>query len=251
MKNTIQILENHKTIRQFTKDPIPQNTLQELLKAMNHSPSSTNLQGYSLIRITDHQLRKELADIGKQEYLADCPELFVFIVDQYRNYKIGKEQGLELEGSHDMNNFIQGFSDAVIAAQSLVVASESVGLGTVYFGCILNDIPRLIKLLNLPQYTYPVFGLGLGFPNQEPQIKPKLDIELKVFENSYSEPASYLDMIEDYDRILNQYYDLRDLNKRVDTFRDHIVTKQRKSNKKRSNVFKYIESQGFKISSDD
>ena len=48
-------------------------------------------------------------------------------------------------------------------AQNVVVAAESLGIGTVYLGSILNDIEKLCELLKLPKYTFPVVGLALGY----------------------------------------------------------------------------------------
>ncbi len=41
-------------------------------------------------------------------------------------------------------------------------AAYSLGLGCVILGSLLNDVPALIDLLNLPEYTYPVLGLAIG-----------------------------------------------------------------------------------------
>ena len=57
-------------------------------------------------------------------------------------------------------------------AQNLVTAAESVVLGTVYLGSILNDSEKICELLKLPELTFPVIGLGIGYPNQNPQLKP-------------------------------------------------------------------------------
>ena len=61
-----------------------------------------------------------------------------------------------------------------IAAQNVVVAAESLGMGTVYLGSILNDNAKLSELLKLPKYVYPAVGLAVGWPDQEPQLKPRL-----------------------------------------------------------------------------
>lgn len=246
MNETIQSQLHHRTIREYTDEKISPQTLNQLLEVASSTASSNNLQGYSIIRVTDPQLRKEISEIAEQEYLSRVGELLIFIVDQYRNHQIGSEQGVHLEATSDMNCFTQGFTDACLAAQNVVVAAESLGLGTVYFGSILNDVEKLIQLLDLPELTFPVVGVGLGFPNQSPQLKPKLPIALKVFEDKYQKQDSYLDMIKEYDAILNQYYDLRDTNNRVDTFRDQIVNRLTHSNLKRNQILKHIKSQGFK-----
>lgn len=75
--------------------------------------------------------------------------------------------------------FFQGFIDAAIMAQNAVNIIESMGMGAVYFGGILNDSQRIIKCLNLPELTFPVVGLGFGYPKTIPEIKPRMDKELR------------------------------------------------------------------------
>lgn len=247
MNETIQTQINHRTIREFTDEKISSQTLNQLLEVANSTASSNHLQSFSIIRVVDENLKKEISDIANQKYLARVPELLIFIVDQYRNHQIGLEQGQQLEATSDMNSFTQGFTDACLAAQNVVVAAESLGLGTVFFGSILNDVPKLVELLQLPQLTFPVVGVGIGFANQSPQLKPRLPITLKVFTDTYEKKNDYLDLIKEYDSVLNQYYDLRDTNNRVDTFRDQIVNKLSLSNPKRAYIAHHIKNQGFKI----
>lgn len=52
-------------------------------------------------------------------------------------------------------------------------------------GSLLNDVPALIDLLNLPEYTYPVLGIAIGKPDQEPAVKPRMPRSMQFFENEY------------------------------------------------------------------
>lgn len=251
MNQTIKNQLNHKTIREFKDKKVDQEIIQQDFEVANHTATSSHLQGYSMIHITDNELKDKLSKIAYQEYLARVPELVIFIVDQYRNHQIGLQQGFSLPATSDMNSFVQGFTDACLAAQNFTVALESLDLGAVYFGSILNDVEQLIQLLNLPPLTYPVVGVGFGYPNQQPQLKPRLEVSAKVFENSYEIKKDYLKLISEYDKQLAQYYDLRDTNNRVDNFRDQIVKKMSNSNKSRASFFNHVKSQGFKVNVDD
>ena len=48
-----------------------------------------------------------------------------------------------------------------------------------------NNIPGLIDVLNLPEYTYPVLGLAIGKPDQNPTVKPRMPHTMQFFENTY------------------------------------------------------------------
>lgn len=247
MNPTIARQLDHRTIREFTDVPLTDEERRTLLDVANHTATSTGQQSYSILRITDGTLRQELAKVAGQEYLQRVPELFIFIVDVYRNARIAKEKGQEdLVAARDMDRFFQGFTDGCLAAQNLTVAAESMGLGCVYFGSLLNDVTRVIELLELPELTFPIVGVGVGHPNQEPQLKPRMDLEYKVFENTYPKgPTSYVEALKDYDETMSTYYDLRNANRRVDSFTDQVVNRLLARNVTRSRLVPVIVNQGF------
>lgn len=247
MNETIKNQLEHRTIREFTGERIPEENIKELLEVANRTASSNGMQNYSIIRITDQKIKDEFAEIGKQDYMARATELFIFVVDLYRNYEIAKELHAENDIMIGFDKFMQGFTDGCLAAQNLTVASESLGYGTNYFGNIHNDTKKVIELLKLPKYTYPIVGLGLGVPDQDPQIKPRMPLDLKVFDNSYKVFDSYLESLKGYDKVMETYYDLRDSNKKVESFTKQVVEKQGSTAGYREDMFKTLLEQGFKV----
>lgn len=251
LNETIRHQLNHRTIRKYKDEKIPKHIFDTLIEVARRTATSTGSQASSIIRITDNQLKKEISEICNQEYVATLPELLIFVVDNFRNHQIALEKGSENPTGMYMNQFFAGYTDACIMAQNIVNASEALELGTVYLGSILNNIPKLCEMLKLPKMTFPVVGLGIGYPDQDPQIKPKMEMHLRVFENEYKVFENYLDSIKDYDEEMTSYYDLRDTNKRVDSFSDQVVKRLKSLNSKRKDVLKDIENQGFIIKLDD
>ena len=250
MNQTIKSQLNHRTIREFTDEKIDETTISTLLDVVNMSASSNGMQNMSVIRITDPKIKERLAENGNQEYMARATELWIFIVDLNRNYQIAKEMGTENDNIISFDKFIQGFTDAIIAAQNLTVAVESLGLGANYFGNIHNDTKNVIELLKMPKLTYPAVGVGFGVPNQNPKIKPRLDIKLKTYENSYKTYDSYLDMIKNYDQEMTTYYDLRDSGRKSESFSSQISKKQGTSIKNRNKMFETLKEQEFILNID-
>lgn len=247
MNEMIKRQLDHRTIREFTDEPVDKKDLLDILQVANRTATSTGMQGYSIIRVTDKSKREEISKVCNQEYLKRVPELFIFVVDLFRNSRIAREQGHELASEGDMDRFFQGFSDAMLAAQNSTNAIESKGMGVVFFGSILNDPDEIVRILNLPKLTFPAVGLGFGYPNQEPQLKPRMELDLKVFENEYKVFDNYLEEIAEYDKVMNQYYDLRDANRRVDTFSLQVVKRLEGVMEKRSKILNSIRRQGFDL----
>ena len=238
---------NHRTIREFKDGRIPEELFNKLIEVARRTPTSNGMQASSIIRVTDKEKRKEIADVCKQEYVARAPELLILIADQYRNYRIADEKGGYEPSARDMDRFFQGFTDACLTAQNIVNAAEALDLGVVYLGSILNDAEKIIEILELPELTMPVLGLGIGYPNQNPQLKPRMSMDLRLFENTYKKFDDYLEEIKEYDVEMQTYYDLREANKRVDSFSNQVVTKLKNLIPKRSDMLKVMKKQGFDL----
>lgn len=175
---TVDTLLERRSIRKFKPKPLPDDVVETLETVAQHAASSQFLNDWSAIRVTEPAAKKRLAEIGGQPYIATAPLLYVFVLDEHRNAAIAARKGVEvasdaftLNGSY---RFTQAQNDAVLALHAMETAAYSLGLGCVILGSLLNDVPALIDLLNLPEYTYPVLGIAIGKPDQEPAIKPRM-----------------------------------------------------------------------------
>jgi nitroreductase len=247
MNETIKKQLSHRSIREFSDRAVPRDVLDTLLAVINRTATSSGMQQFSIIRVTDAEARRRIALICHQDYVNRLPELFIFVADCHRNANIAREQGFDGPGIRDMDRFFQGFTDACLAAQNLTNAIESLGMGAVYFGSILNDPEELIDILGLPGLTFPVLGVGFGYPAQDPQLKPRLDVSFKVFENRYKSFDNYREVIADYDKEMQTYYDLRDNGRRSDTFSEQVVKRSGAVREKRGLMLNVARKQGFDL----
>lgn len=250
MNKTIETQLNHRTIRKFKETKVDEKTLNTLFEVGSRTASSIAMQSYSIIRVTDREKKLEIAKLCNQDYVKDVPELLIFIVDAFRNAQISEEMGKDLNAKRDMDRFFQGFTDGCIAAQNMYVAIESLGMGAVYFGSILNDTAKMIEILELPKFTFPIVGIGFGYPDQEPTLKPRMDISLKVFENKYEIQDNYLESIKEYDKEMQTYYDLRQAHNPLDSFSKQVVAILQNPQEKRAKMLNVIRDQGFDLQLD-
>ncbi|MFT3942778.1 MAG: NADPH-dependent oxidoreductase [Ancrocorticia sp.] len=245
MNATIATQLAHRTIRKFTSEPVSAETFNQLMEVARSTATSRNLQNASIIRVTNQALKDELAVIATQGYMAEAPELLIFIVDVHRAQGVLDELGSDAPNSRSMNAFFEGVTDAILMAQNVVVAAESLGLGTNYFGNIHNNPARVVELLKLPKLTFPVLGLSFGYPNQEPQLKPRMEMSLRVMENAYQEPESWLEALAEYDEVMQTYYDLRDEGRRNDSFTQQVVARLAVEPANRTHMMRVAQAQGF------
>ena len=102
--------------------------------------------------------------------------------------------------------------DAALIAQNVVVAAESEGLGICYIGGIRNNPQEVSELLNLPEHVYPAFGLCLGYPDQDPEVKPRLPLAAILKQDAYDDSDDEA-LVASFDDTMHQYYQERKIGR--------------------------------------
>lgn len=240
MNQTIETILQHRSIRKFTDQPITQEQLNAVLDCAISASSSSFIQCVSIIRVTEPEKRTLLADYaGGQAYVASAAEFLVFCADFYRHRQI--HPGARLGYTEQT---LIGAIDAALMAQNAMVAAESLGLGGVYIGGIRNKPVEVSGLLSLPQHVLPLFGLCLGYPDQNPERKPRLPNALIVHQNSYQPELDY-QLLEQYDNEVREYYRTRTGGNKEMSWSEQITATLDKEARPFMKAF--INNQGFSI----
>lgn len=245
MNPTIQNQLNHRSIRKFKDIPLTSEEVNLLVDVARHTSSSSFMQSYSILSVTDPEKKAKVAQIGNQNYIAECGHLFIMLADQHRNQLIAQEQDTDTEVLGSFDRFFVAATDAILAAQNIMVAVEAMGLGAVFLGSTLNQVDQLIELFNLPKHVVPVLGIAIGHPDQAPQLKPRLPRAIMHFENNYPELENVCEALKEYDTIVHEYYDLRDANNRVDAFTTQIAKGMTRKHPGRMQLLKFYQGQGL------
>jgi nitroreductase len=242
MTPIIELLKAHRSIRKFENRPVATDLLHELIQAGQAAASSSFLQAATIIRISDPTKRATLAALANhQPYIESAAEFLVFCADMNRAahccdwYDATANTGFT-------EQFIIATVDASLVAQNIVVAAESAGLGICYIGALRNNPAEVSSLLELPQNTYPVFGLCLGWPDQDPEVKPRLPLEIVLRENSYGD-ALNLDQLAGYDEAIRYYYQTRTGNKKNQSWSEQMSGMLSKES--RPHMLGFLKMKGF------
>ena len=174
---TIAGLMEHRSVRSYKPDPVPDGTVETLVAAAQSAATSSNMQWCSAIAVTDPARKKVLAEIaGGQKHIEQCPLFIAWVADMARNQRIADAQKTGFECMPWLETVMVACIDVALAAQNAVVAAESLGLGTVYIGAMRNDPVRVAELLRLPRQAFVVFGLCVGYATETGagEVKPRL-----------------------------------------------------------------------------
>lgn len=197
MNQTIEILRKRKSVREYENREVSAEVRAEILNATLRAPTAGNLTLYSILDVTDQSLKDKLVTTcDSQPFIATAPMVWIFLADYQRWYdyfhvsgveELCAQKGIPMLKPQEGDLFL-ACCDALIAAQTAVVAAEALGLGSCYIGDIIENYETHRDIFNLPPYTFPIGMVVFGYPTltQKERIQtPRFDQKFIVFENQY------------------------------------------------------------------
>jgi nitroreductase len=208
MNPTIELLKSHRSIRKFTDQKIPDDLFATLIEAGQCAATSNHVQAYSIVHVTNPANRAKIAELaGGQVWIKECSHFLMFCADMKRSTEAAERAGAEVVRGMTEQLLVASV-DVALMAQTVVVAAESEGLGICYIGGIRNDPQQVSELLGLPEHVYPVFGLCLGYPDQNPEVKPRLPLATILKTDRYDDSQD-TQQVAAFDATMHEYYQTR------------------------------------------
>ncbi len=211
-KPVLDVLDTHVTVRSFSDRPLSDELLNTILNAARRSPTSSNMQTYSIVVVRDSAVRQQLAKLaGNQRHIETCQAFVGFCADIHRIQLASQMHEQRFEPTLEL--MLVASIDAALVGMSAQLAAESVGLGAVMVGGMRNYPKKVAELLGLPSGVYMVYGMSIGWPNPEhvPPQKPRLPEELVIHEEQYND-NNVTALLQEYDVALANYYNARGRN---------------------------------------
>lgn len=198
---TIEQIYKHGSVRSYRDEPVARELVETIVAAGQRSATSSNLQMYSVVAVTDAAVRGQIAEVaGNQAHIKQAPVFLAWCADLSRLDRVCERRGYT-QRSDLLEPFLVAAVDAALAMQTATLAAESLGLGTCYIGAIRNDPERVIQLLGLPELTFPISGMTLGWPAAPMKPRPRLPLKAVMHWERYD--ASDEDrLLADYDRAM-------------------------------------------------
>ena len=238
------LLRSHRSIRAFVDRPLPDQTVADLVRSAQSAATSSNLQATTVIRVRDPEVRAAIAAVaGGQQHIETAGAFLVWCADLARTRKACELAGGSMT-SGMTEQFIIATVDVALAAQNAVVAAEAQGLGICYIGAIRNDPQTVADLLQLPDDVYPVFGLCVGEPAQDPEVKPRLPVEVVLKEDVYADDGDE-ELIAAYDETLRQYYRTRSGGTKESSWTEEMA--RLVGGERRPHMREFLAKRGFEL----
>lgn len=240
---------NRSSVRSYTQQKIDKDTLDKILRSALQAPTSSHVQAFAIVNVTETAKRQALWTIcGQQNWIVEASHFFILCADLH---KVTLWANLNPD-QISQDAYLAAIIDGGLVGMTLSLAAESLGIGSVFIGSIRNDLEGVAKILELPQQVVPLFGLCMGYYDSKKAPKPRLPKELLVFENTYKLPENNKDLLEEYHKTLNTYYkdsllEHKGLKKQAETATWLDVTGASVCHAKRRDMGEFLQRRGFPL----
>ena len=176
MNTVLEILRARRSLRTYAPEPLTQVEKDTILEAAMRAPTAGNLMLYTIIEVEKQALKDKLAvTCDNQPFIARAPWVLLFLADFQRWADIFSYHGVEQHAlsrgeplrQPGVGDLMMAICDALIAAQTAVIAAESLGIGSCYIGDILENYETHREMFALPRYVFPITLLCFGYPPHE------------------------------------------------------------------------------------
>ena len=155
-------IELRRSIRRFKKKEIPEGMLKQVLRAGHMAPSAGNLQARDFIIIQDNAVKEFLCMAALNQYfIMGAPACIVVCANVSRSTARYMKRGE-----------LYAVQDASAAVMNMMLMAHDLGLGTCWVGAFNEQ--AVTEMLSIPSGVRPVALLPIGYPDDEPDMPPRM-----------------------------------------------------------------------------
>lgn len=170
---TIDLMLRRASIRTYKPEAPPDGVVEAVVRAGQQAPFAAQMGSIILSR-----------DAGRNAFGA--PLLFTICVDAHRLEAIIERRGWRVKSS-DLSILLFGIQDACYMAENMVIAAESLGLGSCFLGGAPYRADEIAAAYSLPPRVFPIVQLAMGYPAEDPPPRPRYPLTFTLFEDGYPE----------------------------------------------------------------
>lgn len=157
-----EAIKSRRSIREYSKRDLPQDTVDKLLEAARWAPSAGNGQPWAfvVVRTLVNKRNLSLAAYGQRD-VEEAPVVIVVCADEKR-----AEESYGVRG-----RTLFCLQDTAAAVQNILLTACSLGLGSCWIGAFKEEEVR--KIINAPKGICPVALIPVGYPDETPNARER------------------------------------------------------------------------------
>jgi nitroreductase len=176
MNHTLDSIFKRRSIRKYSDQPVESEKLDLLLQAAMAAPSAMNCKPWEFVIVSDPD---RLAQFRKRLIFGNRNAPAAIII-------CGNPQ---LSANPIARLFWQ--QDCSLAAENILIAASSLGLGTVWVGVHpVKEFVRIVReIVNLPRHVTPLALVYVGYPAEQKPARTQYDIS-RIHKETYQRRKS-------------------------------------------------------------
>lgn len=161
--DTIEAILTRRSVRKYTDNKVPDDMVNQLLRAAMAAPSAANEQPWHFVVITDRSIMVQVPAFHPHAHMLKEAAVAILVCC---------DSSLELTRG-------RGVLDCSAATENLLLAAHALGLGAVWLGIypVEERMNNIRKLLNMPSRVTPISLVSIGYPDErlrtEDRFKPE------------------------------------------------------------------------------
>ncbi|MEA3296538.1 MAG: nitroreductase family protein, partial [candidate division Zixibacteria bacterium] len=167
----IDSMLNRKSVRKYKEESPSDEIIASIVRAGQQAPFASQLYSVLLSRT-------------REKHPFKAPLLFTICVDFHKLELIMKKRGWRMI-TNDLFMLFFGIQDAALMAENMVIAAESLGLGSCFLGMVPYGANKIVRRYKLPKRVFPLVQLTIGYPAEDPHPRPRYPLDFVLFEDEY------------------------------------------------------------------
>jgi len=200
----IETIKSRRSIRKFKTDPVPDEYITELIEAGRLAPSGSNLQATRYVIIKSLEARAKLAECTPLPFVTRAPLIIACCIDKQvlntsntrtkelieanafvdtplANMSTDSEALKKRRKEMDEESLKSYLSlNAAIALEHIALRAVDLGLGSCWI--MMFNSKKAKKILGLEERYDVVALLPIGYPDQNPSQRPRLQLDELVIQ---------------------------------------------------------------------
>lgn len=164
--DVLDAMHSRRSIRRYLDVPVEWDKIGTILDAGRVAPSAGNLQAWRFVVVKKPEKRKLIAEACIQQYWMEQAPVFIVIFAELPKM----EQHYGLRGVR-----LYSAQSCAMAAMQMMIAAESLGLGTCFIGAF--DENAIARIFNLPETARPQGVITIGYADENPDMPIRYRLE--------------------------------------------------------------------------
>jgi nitroreductase len=188
LKDVIDIIKTRRSVRDYKEDPVSDEDIKFLIDCARYAPSGMNMQPWSFLVIQNKEVINKLSEDGKKAMIPlaeqivnnpnKAPGFISFLKTKGSNLFYNASSLVIILGN---KKSVTADWDCAMAAQSMMLAAHSRGIGSCWIGLVMPALmdEKILKELGAPQGYKAVAPLIFGYPRSENVMPKRTEPEVK------------------------------------------------------------------------